>query len=458
LIVRTQATLAVGGDAVAHAPDGRIIFIEGAAPEEEVRVAITKKNPRFLRARVLQVVTPSPHRVEPRCRHFAECGGCVLQHVAHASQVASKQASMVETMRRIGGIDLEGVRVEEPWSGEPYRYRTRVRFFVERGKAGYKRAKSNEVFDAAECPILAEPLERLLVEHERKGAREVSAVMQEGRAVISSPTLFAQANEAGNAAMIAHLDALLAESGPFERALEVYGGSGNFTRTLAGHAAQVTMVEANREATALARTILAGVQAPPTTPPNDPRSATPPAARSPTPHAPRPIDPRSPTPHATPPIDPRSAAPPAARQVDPRSVAAPTIAPIDPRSATPPAARQVDPRSVAAPTIAPMDPRSAAPPAAIRILELDAEHAPDAPVDVVLVDPPRAGMSEAALERVARAADRVLLYVSCDPATFARDAKRLAERRLALDSIRLFDLYPQTAHAEVVGRFRRTTK
>jgi tRNA/tmRNA/rRNA uracil-C5-methylase (TrmA/RlmC/RlmD family) len=345
--LKTESTLAAGGDAIARAPDGRIVFIENAAPEEEVRVEITRDNPRFLRARAIEILTPSPHRVVPRCRHFGECGGCTLQHVDHATQVASKHAAVLETLRRIGRIDTGRLRIDPPWTGEPYGYRTRVRFSVKRGKAGYKRKKSNEVFDATECPILAEPLERLLVEHDRKREGEVSAILEEDRVVLSDR--FAQANEQGNQAMLAHVEALLAELGPFESALELYGGSGNFTLVLTAHARRVTMVESNRDATRRAKKMLPAVE----------------------------------------------------------------------------------------------------------ILELEVEEAPDAPVDLVLVDPPRAGMSGEALDRAARAASRALVYVSCDPATFARDAARLADRSLALDAIRLFDLYPQTAHAEVVGRFRR---
>jgi len=340
MIVVTEAHLAAGGDAIARAPDGRIIFIEGAAPSERIRIEITRDNPRFLRAKTVEILEPSPHRVSPRCRHFGECGGCVLQHLDHASQVASKQHALIETLRRIGRIDVDHVRIDEPWIGEPYRYRTRVRFHVQRGKAGYKRRKTNDVFDATECPILTPELEDLLIHIDRSSDREVAI-----------PTLFAQANDAGNRAMIEQIESLIVESGPFDTALEVYGGSGNFTRTIAAHVRSVTMVESNPAATQVARRELPGVA----------------------------------------------------------------------------------------------------------VLDLDAERTPDDPVDLVVIDPPRAGMSEMALERVARASRRVLLYVSCDPATFARDAARLSERALALDRIRLFDLYPQTAHAEVLGRFRRTT-
>ncbi len=364
MILRTESQLAAGGDAIARAPDGRVVFVEGAAPSEEVRVEITRDNPRFLRAAVVEVLTPSAERVPPRCRHFAvECGGCTLQHVTHASQVASKQAALLETLRRIGHLDTAHLRIDTPWSGSPYGYRTRARFSVRDGKAGYQRRRSHEVFAATECPILAPPLEALLLGGTRS-AGDVSVATDGVRAlegaevvevaspfgpILVEPAVFGQANEAGNLAMLAHVDVLLSEEGRLASVLELYGGSGNFTRVLARHADRVTMVEATPRAVALARRILPEVE----------------------------------------------------------------------------------------------------------LVEAAAEDAPDGPFDLVLSDPPRAGMSAPALSRAAGAAGRALIYVSCDPATFARDAARLAERSLALDAIRLFDLYPQTAHCEVIGRFRR---
>ncbi len=76
-------------------------------------------------------------------------------------------------------------------------------------------------------------------------------------------------------------------------------------------------------------------------------------------------------------------------------------------------------------------------------------------VDVVLVDPPRAGLSSMVADGLARWATERLLYVSCDPATFARDAGRWARIGWRLEEVRVFDLYPQTPHVEVVGAFTR---
>ncbi len=109
LEVTTEPLLAAGGEAVARAPDGRVMFVGGAAPDERVRVKVLKDNSSFLRARVERVLAPGPARVEPACGHYEVCGGCSLQHVAHPTQVKSKAAALISTLRRVGRLDLDEV-------------------------------------------------------------------------------------------------------------------------------------------------------------------------------------------------------------------------------------------------------------------------------------------------------------------------------------------------------------
>jgi tRNA/tmRNA/rRNA uracil-C5-methylase (TrmA/RlmC/RlmD family) len=166
-----------------------------------------------------------------------------------------------------------------------------------------------------------------------------------------APDRFSQSNRPGNAAMLAHVASLLAGESIGE-AIELYAGSGNFTRILARFANTVHAFEADPSASA------------------------------------------------------------AAARTMPKNVAV----------ASEDAARAL-------------------------------EHFEKA--DLLFVDPPRAGLDTPVLELAGRLAPRLLIYVSCDPATFARDLGRFGQHRLQLDQVRLFDLYPQTAHAEVIGRLRR---
>ena len=75
LRLSTEPRLASGGEAVARAEDGRVVFIEGAAPSEQIEAEILETHARYLRARVVQVLEPGPSRVEPKCPHFGKCGG-----------------------------------------------------------------------------------------------------------------------------------------------------------------------------------------------------------------------------------------------------------------------------------------------------------------------------------------------------------------------------------------------
>jgi 23S rRNA (uracil1939-C5)-methyltransferase len=94
----------------------------------------------------------------------------------------------------------------------------------------------------------------------------------------------------------------------------------------------------------------------------------------------------------------------------------------------------------------------------VSLYEAEVEQAlpaiPEAP-DLALVDPPRAGLGRAALEALLARAPRRLAYVSCDPATLARDGRRLAEAGYSLEALTLFDLFPQTYHIETLSLWRR---
>lgn len=242
MILTTERVLAAGGDAIARAPDGRVIFVQGACPEEQVRVEVLKDNKTFLRARVIEVIAAGAARVAPRCRYFGVCGGCTLQHVAAGAQRASKEAVVLETVARIGGVAHGSFEKDPTWSGEAYGYRSRARVAVTRAAIGYRKLDSREVVDVEECPILTPAVQAELtaLRARRPGIGEVEL----GGA---GPGVFAQSNDEGNAAMVSHVRAL-AEGAT--KVLELYAGSGNFTRVLPGN---VHAIESNAAATKLAK-------------------------------------------------------------------------------------------------------------------------------------------------------------------------------------------------------------
>jgi 23S rRNA (uracil1939-C5)-methyltransferase len=335
-----------------------VVFVEGAAPSERVSVEIVQTNDRFQRARVLSVLSPSHDRVEPKCHHYGVCGGCSLQHVSADAQLRSKAAALTSALERIAKVSLDAVTFDPPWSGRPYGYRTRARFAIgNSGELGLKRRHSHEVVALDECPILVPSLEaelrRLRGERHEGEELELAAPLDDDGfgPLLSTPHVFAQANADGNTEMIRWVGDRISGSS-LQRALELYSGSGNFTRILARHAGAVVAVESDPEAAGLAA------------------------------------------------------------KVKPDNVV------LDASTAE---------------------------------AALTGFLAREERFSLLLVDPPRVGLSPEMPEQLSRLGAERLIYVSCDLGTFARDVGRLGQHGFRLERARLFDLYPQTPHAEVIG-------
>ena len=108
--------------------NGKVVFVEGALPGETVRFAYTYVSSRHDEGRVLEVLNASPERVTPPCPHAGVCGGCSLQHMAPASQIALKQSVLENHFRRNGGLVPD--RWLAPWTGPTEGYRRRARLGV----------------------------------------------------------------------------------------------------------------------------------------------------------------------------------------------------------------------------------------------------------------------------------------------------------------------------------------
>lgn len=95
--------MAHGGDAIAR-HEGQVVFVRGGIPGERVRAQITERLARFLRATVVDVLEPSPHRRTPPCPYADTCGGCQWQHIAYSAQAVLKTKIVEETLARIGAL------------------------------------------------------------------------------------------------------------------------------------------------------------------------------------------------------------------------------------------------------------------------------------------------------------------------------------------------------------------
>jgi 23S rRNA (uracil1939-C5)-methyltransferase len=148
-----------GGDAMGHSPDGRPVFVPFAAPGERARVEVREEHMGFLRARLLETIDPAPERVQPRCRHFGECGGCQFQHLTYPFQLAVKETILREQFLRLGGIPDPPIRPVFP-SPEEWNYRNSVQFTPAAGRRlGFFRAGSDTVMPVEECHL---PCSRLV--------------------------------------------------------------------------------------------------------------------------------------------------------------------------------------------------------------------------------------------------------------------------------------------------------
>jgi tRNA/tmRNA/rRNA uracil-C5-methylase (TrmA/RlmC/RlmD family) len=274
-----------GGSCVAR-HEGQVFFVRHALPGEEVRAKITEVAKRFARADAIEVLQPSPHRVEPPCpvARPGGCGGCDWQHADLDYQREIKATVVAEQLRRLAGIERQVVVEGLPGGG--FDWRTRVRFAIDdEGRAGFRRARSHVVIPVDHCPI-AHPLVEaagvetkqwnratevevaasassgqslLRVTERRDGVvrtRGGEAVVEEaaGRRFRVSAGGFWQVHPAAADVLTAAvLDGLAVQPG--ERALDLYAGAGLFAASLAG------AVGANGAVTAIESSLLAGADA-----------------------------------------------------------------------------------------------------------------------------------------------------------------------------------------------------
>jgi 23S rRNA (uracil1939-C5)-methyltransferase len=375
-------TLTAGGDGLARAPDGRVVFVPFTAPGDRVRVAIGARRARFLRGVVIELLEAGPGRSDPLCPVFGTCGGCDWQHLAYETQLEAKRTILRDAIERIARLPVPGRFAFRP-SPAPYGYRSRARVSAERGRVGFRRRRSHAVCAVSRCPVLVSdldaPLAALAARPDRpSGEWELSAGGAGSVSVASLPVRDSAAwvevdclgerlrVSAGsflqaNAALREPLAAAVREAAGYGAlGLELFAGAGLFTLPLARRFERLVAVESHPGAVADLEENLA-----------------------------------------------------AAGLGEVEILAEPV---------------EVAFESGALAALRP---------------------------DAVVLDPPRTGLDAPAREGLARLAARRVVYVSCDPATLARDAAVLADAGYALTALEGFDLFPQTAHVEAVALLER---
>lgn len=435
----TVAGFSASGDGVARI-DGQVVFVKGALDGETCRVKILKVGKTQAYARVEQVLTPSAHRVEPLCPNFGKCGGCALMHMDYAQELAFKRDRVLDALRRIGGLEPEELTISA--SPREYAYRNKCIYSVSRdgkGRAvtGFFRQRSHDVIPVERCAIESDVSGRAAGAVRRWMDDCAVPAYDEATGTGIVRHVFCRYGFASGQAMVVlvsardripeapRLLALLRESCPEMTSLilnvnkavgnTVLGGSfrtlwgaDHIEDTLCGLTFklsprsfyQINHDQAQRlYAKALEYAGLTG------------RETV--------------LDLYCGTGTITLCL---------ARQA--KIAIGAEIVPDAIRDAEENARRN----GIANARFLCADAFAAA-------AQLDEEGIRP---DVIVVDPPRKGLAPEVVEIIARMAPRRVVYVSCDSATLARDLKRFAPLGYALRAVEAFDMFPKTAHCEVV--------
>ena len=403
--------LAAGGDGVGRLEDGRAVFVPRTAPGDLVDLAQVRESRRFARARIGTLLEPGPDRVAPPCPHYVrdDCGGCQLQHLGADAQRRARRGFVGDALRRLGGIetgDPEIVPADRDWN-----YRTKLTLHVARGRIGlHPLDRPAEVFDLQTCPITAEPLLELWSEARPlrhllpPDAERVVLRLDRG----SRRHLTVEAPAAARWTGAAELHALLSAAG-------------------------VPVTLWLRAGTAEAEPVLGAGDGFPAAVFEQVHPAMGDRARA----------------HALAALGPAEG-----RHVwDLYAGVGDSTAALLEAGATVESVES-DRRAVA---WAGREDDASTPPSRVLRHAGRVEDIIDRlrPPSLVLTNPPRTGMHERATAAIAARRPERIVYVSCDPATLARDLRRLGSGyRLA--GLTAFDLFPQTAHVETVAVLERS--
>lgn len=153
----TITALSHDGRGIAHI-NGKTTFILGGLPNETVNINYLRKHSRFDAAVAVEVIESSPDRVTPQCQHFGVCGGCSMQHLASEAQIKHKQAVLLEQLQHLGGSSPE--QILSPLISQPWSYRNKARLGVKYVHAkskvlvGFREISGRYITDCQECPVL----------------------------------------------------------------------------------------------------------------------------------------------------------------------------------------------------------------------------------------------------------------------------------------------------------------
>jgi len=415
-------SIAAGGAGIGRLPDGRAVFVQRTAPGDRALIEVTQLRKRFAYGRLLRVLEPGPGRREAPCPHYARCGGCTIEHLDYEHQLRAKHAIVEAALQRIGRLDVP--RFEVVPSPREFHYRNRLSFTLRRTQTGrviagfHEIDRPDRIVDiTGACLLPEEPIARAWQQvRDHWGAD--AALLPSGEEL----RLTLRASASGQVALI--IDGgysrgqaqRLLEAVPGVSAIWHRGAADQTHQLLAGEA---TLAESwQDENIELSGTVFLQVN--------------------------------------------RTAAELLEEYVMQLAEQSRGRKVIDAYCGIGLHARRLarigfDVVGIELDEGAVEEARRTAPPATSFIADRVESALPSVlPADLVILNPPRAGVDGGALDALIAEPPARIIYISCDPATLARDLGRLSAR-FKLQSLRCFDLFPQTAHVESVAELKCVT-
>ncbi|MDR0512343.1 MAG: TRAM domain-containing protein [Treponema sp.] len=156
-------SIAAGGSGVTRL-NGKTVFADFTAPGDFARLRITKDHKTWADAELIEVIKPSPERIPPACELYGRCGGCNFQHLNYKAQLSAKTEILLQAFLRIGGIKVPEIKCRE---SAPFEYRNRFQFHslavgTGTGGFGFKERRSQAVVTLNDCPVACKPIRNAL--------------------------------------------------------------------------------------------------------------------------------------------------------------------------------------------------------------------------------------------------------------------------------------------------------
>lgn len=402
----TLEKLVYGGEALGRMPDGRAIFVAYGLPGERVLVQVVEEKRGFARANLVEVLEPSQERITPICKHFSICGGCHYQHMSYDTQLRIKTEILRDQLIRIGGLENPRINNIVP-SPKQWNYRNSLQFRINvDGKLGYKKWRSAEVVPIVECHLPEETLNGLWPQLEIDPQPELErAGLRLGAADAAMLILESNSDEAAEIKI--DIPVAVVHLGP--TTVQVLADTSILMMDILERSFQVSARSFFQVNTGMAEKLVTHLL-------------------------------------ETLPLNADTTLVDVYCGVGLFSAfLAPRVGYLVGVEASPSACDDF------VVNLAEFNNVSIYQDTAERALA-----ALDEPADIIVVDPPRAGLTRPVMDAILdQHKPAVLAYVSCDPATLGRDAKRLVAGGYRLMHATPFDVFPQTFHIESISYWER---